>query len=94
MFDLHITCTKDISFLKINFADGTSVVGENIEKTNKNQNNNENSEKTYSSSNYVDQSNDIINSNKEKFKKVKLPNIEDKHRNTVKVADELQDLEL
>jgi hypothetical protein len=87
VFDLHITCTKDITFLKINFADGTSVVGENVEKD---KDFKENSEKTYSPSNYVANNNSTIQS----YKKVKLPDIEDKHRNTVKVADELQDLEL
>ena len=28
MFELHITCTKDIDKLKIDFSDGTSVVTE------------------------------------------------------------------
>lgn len=32
MFELHITCTKDISELKINFDDGTSVVTERVSK--------------------------------------------------------------
>ncbi len=26
MFELHLTCSKDIDYLEINFADGTSVV--------------------------------------------------------------------
>ena len=28
MFELHITCTKDIDKLKIDFSDGTTVVSE------------------------------------------------------------------
>jgi hypothetical protein len=32
MFELHITCTKDIEKLSIDFSDGTSVVQEKTEK--------------------------------------------------------------
>lgn len=32
MFELHITCTKDIDKLEINFSDGTSVVTSNSNK--------------------------------------------------------------
>lgn len=32
MFELHITCTKDIDKLEINFSDGTSVVTSNSDK--------------------------------------------------------------
>ncbi len=35
MFELHITCTKDIEKLSIDFSDGTSVVQEKIEKPEK-----------------------------------------------------------
>lgn len=35
MFELHITCTKDIEKLSIDFSDGTSVVQEKIEKLEK-----------------------------------------------------------
>lgn len=35
MFELHITCTKDIEKLSIDFSDGTSVVQEKTEKTEK-----------------------------------------------------------
>jgi len=27
-FELHVSCSKDIDFLKINFSDGTSVINE------------------------------------------------------------------
>ncbi len=33
MFELHITCTKDIDHLAINFSDGTSVVTESKQKS-------------------------------------------------------------
>lgn len=29
MFELHITCTKDITNLNLNFVDGTSVISDN-----------------------------------------------------------------
>lgn len=32
MFELHISCTKDIGKLKIDFTDGTSVEGEPVQK--------------------------------------------------------------
>ena len=35
MFELHITCSKDIDNLSINFSDGTSVVAESKPKENK-----------------------------------------------------------
>lgn len=35
MFELHITCTKDIEKLSIDFSDGTSVVQEKTEKLEK-----------------------------------------------------------
>lgn len=35
MFELHITCTKDIEKLLIDFSDGTSVVQEKTEKPEK-----------------------------------------------------------
>ena len=35
MFELHITCTKDIEKLSIDFSDGTSVVQEKTEKPEK-----------------------------------------------------------
>jgi len=81
MFDLHITCTKDITFLKIDFADGTSVVGE------------KNNEKDVK----INRNDDIIKNKftetEHTFNKVKLPEIQEKKRD-VKVAEELQDLEL
>lgn len=35
MFELHITCTKDIDKLSIDFSDGTSIVQESNPKENK-----------------------------------------------------------
>lgn len=35
MFELHITCTKDIDTLSINFSDGTSVVTESSKPSKK-----------------------------------------------------------
>lgn len=35
MFELHITCTKDIDKLKIDFSDGTTVVSEKPKNINK-----------------------------------------------------------
>ena len=35
MFELHITCTKDIEKLSIDFSDGTSVIQEKTEKPEK-----------------------------------------------------------
>ena len=36
MFELHITCTKDIDKLKIDFSDGTTVISEKSKNVNKN----------------------------------------------------------
>lgn len=91
MFDLHITCTKDITFLKIDFADGTSVVGEKP-KTDKPQ------KKVQHQSNFNENQKQTVenydNMDTKKFKKVKLPEIKEKHRDAVKIADELQNLEI
>jgi len=102
MFDLHITCTKDISFLKINFADGTSVISEDKSKNKKDVKISKTdsidikSSKTKQESN---RGNDIIKNvntttTTTQYKKVQLPNIEEKHRDKVNVADELQNLEI
>lgn len=80
MFDLHITCTKDISFIKIDFTDGTSTVGEVKNDEPKN------SEPMYN----FDKSK---NTEQKTYKKVKLPEIKDRNDN-VKIADELQNLEI
>lgn len=101
MFDLHITCTKDISFLKINFADGTSVISEDKSKNKKDaiiSKTDDTNVKTLNTSSELKRENDIMNSMNARDainkKKVKLPEIKEKHRDKVKVADELQNLEI
>ncbi len=86
MFDLHITCTKDITFLKIDFADGTTVLGEKPNKVSK-------SAKSENASMQKFDDYDNFEQHKQ-YKKVKLPDIEDKHRDSVKIANELQNLEI
>lgn len=85
MFELHITCTKDIDKLSIDFSDGTSIVQESKPKESKN-------------SAYKDINNDILfgdtntynrKSNKEVVKPLELPDIE----RPANVDDTLQNLE-
>ena len=85
MFKLNIECTKDISFLKINFTDGTNTVVEN--KSPK--------ETKKGSKNYMDST--LPTDDKFDYtsssQNVKLPDLPDIKR-PVKVADELQNLNI
>lgn len=93
MFKLSIECTKDISELHINFTDGTSAMVEPSDKP----------EKTKSipkalKKNTPERPLNPLKSFDETFsdvqpEKVKLPSIET-HARPVKVAEELQNLDL
>lgn len=95
MFELHITCTKDIDKLHIDFSDGTSIIKESQTPTRNNTN------KKHSTK---ERENDIINETNEtdwseyqgkrnlvSQEIVEKPQIPD--RNDVKVDDMLQGLE-
>lgn len=78
MFDLHITCTKDIADLKITFTDGTSVEGSQSPAP----------QSRHQTDNFPEYSTQVKNR-----AKITLPDVPEVHRG-VKVADELQNLEL
>lgn len=94
MFKLNIECTKDIDFLKINFADGTSSVissPEKLVKQNKRENDVPKETKIEKRADYLPadgDSNYMYKTNE----KVKLPEIKETNR-PVKVANELQNLD-
>lgn len=99
-FELHITCSKDIDELHINFSDGTSsVVSKNdndyqkpkekqTEKYTKTKPKEEKEVRKPLDS-YLDTSDEIHEINKEK---IELPVIPDK--TTVKIASELQNFDI
>ena len=80
MFDLHITCTKDIADLKITFTDGTSVEGVRQSPG-------------HQGGQQADNFPDVHSTQVKNRAKITLPDVPDVHRG-VKVADELQNLEL
>lgn len=94
MFKLNIECTKDIDFLKINFADGTSSVISSPEKVKQNKPEKHDvpkETKVEKKSDYLPvdgDSNYMYKSNE----KVKLPEIKETNR-PIKVASELQNLD-
>lgn len=84
MFELHITCTKDIDKLEINFSDGTSVVTSNSDKSKE-------SSVTYESQDKpLDTSQDFGTLKPEAIAKPDTS----VHRDRPKVASELQNFEL
>jgi len=94
-FELHITCTKDIDEIHINFSDGTSVIKSKEEKNNavcdnSNLTSTISDQKNNSRETFLDTEADFDTSSKEV---VKPPVIERSER-PVNVAAELQDLDL
>lgn len=89
-FELHITCSKDIDELYINFSDGTSTIVENKRKENKN----DVKSKIYSKKPSrdvlleTDFENESIN-----HEVIKPPEIPIEER-PVKIANELQNLDI
>lgn len=96
-FELHISCSKDIDELHINFSDGTSsVVSKNDndyqkpkEKQQVKVKHKEEKEVRKPLDSYLDTSDEICETNKEK---IELPVIPDK--TTVKIASELQNFDI
>lgn len=90
-FELHITCSKDIDELYINFSDGTSTIVENKRKENKNDIKNKVTSKNVADRNvFLDT--DIENENIN-HEIVKPPEISLEER-PVKIANELQNLDI
>ena len=93
MFELHITCTKDIDKLSIDFSDGTSIVQESKPKQPK-----PHKESKKCSEEHIDEGillddlelyNNKCKNKKEVVKPLELPDIE----RPVNVDDTLQNLE-
>lgn len=97
MFKLSIECTKDISELHINFTDGTSAIVEQPNKPiskgipkalKKNT-----SDRPLNPLKPLSEFDDVSTTSEINQSKVKLPDIET-HARPVKVAEELQNLDL
>lgn len=96
MFELHITCTKDIDKLSIDFSDGTSIVQESKSKQDKQ--NNQHKESKKCTEEHIDKDillddlelyNNKCKNKKEVIKPLELPDVE----RPVNVDDTLQNLE-
>ena len=96
MFELHITCTKDIDKLSIDFSDGTSIIQESKPKQDKQ--NNQRKESKKCTEEHVDKDillddlelyNNKCKNKKEVIKPLELPDVE----RPVNVDDTLQNLE-
>lgn len=96
MFELHITCTKDIDKLSIDFSDGTSIIQESKPKQGKQ--NNQHKESKKCTEEHVDKDillddlelyNNKCKNKKEVIKPLELPDVE----RPVNVDDTLQNLE-
>lgn len=96
MFELHITCTKDIDKLSIDFSDGTSIIQESKPKQVKQ--NNQHKESKKCTEEHVDKDillddlelyNNKRKNKKEVIKPLELPDVE----RPVNVDDTLQNLE-
>lgn len=101
MFELHITCTKDIDRLKIDFSDGTTIVSENTPKQEKAKPKVEKKvEKKVDKKNDLDYNNDNhnidwskyenANTNQKVVKPIDLPSIEDR---PIRIDPILQELD-
>lgn len=93
-FELHITCSKDIDNLSINFSDGTSVVTESKPKEIKENSQEQTKQKVAKDSrrkleSYLDTETDFSISQEV----VQKPIIQEVNR-PVNVSDELQNLDL
>ena len=88
MFELHISCTKDIDKLQIDFSDGTSVIQTKPEKPEKS---------ILSKSSKVSKYNNTLDLDSEyqniSHEVVEKPNIQDIKR-PAKIAQELQNFNL
>jgi len=91
-FELHVTCTKDIDKLKIDFADGTSVVQHSIPDSGiRNETSYDTKEpQSHGKQQLLDTDADWGSISQEV---VELPQIEEKSR-SVSVAEELQNLDI
>lgn len=99
MFELHITCTKDIDKLSIDFSDGTSIVQESSPKQDKHdKQNNQRKESKKCVEEHVDKDillddlelyNNKCKNKKEVVKPLELPDVE----RPVNVDNTLQNLE-
>lgn len=96
MFELHITCTKDIDKLSIDFSGGTSIIQESKPKQDKQ--NNQHKESKKCTEEHVDKDillddlelyNNKCKNKKEVIKPLELPDVE----RPVNVDDTLQNLE-
>ena len=93
MFELHITCTKDIDKLSIDFSDGTSIIQESKPKQDK-----QHKESKKCAEEHIDKDillddvelyNNKCKNRKEVVKPLELPDVE----RPVNVDDALQNLE-
>lgn len=90
-FELHITCSKDIDKLKIDFSDGTSVVTESEPKVTESPKENPQERGTFErKDHFLDTDFDDIPVAQDIIEK---PVIEQKDR-PLKVAEELQNLDI
>ena len=96
MFELHITCTKDIDKLSIDFSDGTSIIQESKPKQDKQHKESKKCEKC--AEEHIDKDillddvelyNNKCKNRKEVVKPLELPDVE----RPVNVDDALQNLE-
>ena len=96
MFELHITCTKDIDKLSIDFSDGTSIIQESKHKQDKQHKESKKCEKC--AEEHIDKDillddvelyNNKCKNRKEVVKPLELPDVE----RPVNVDDALQNLE-
>ena len=101
MFELHITCTKDIDDLTINFADGTSMVNQKKKQPNKPKKHpkvlDNNDETRYNVPINEEHHEQIVKNEVEHniqtqktFSPVKLPTIPDVIRDKPNVSEEIQ----
>lgn len=89
MFDLHISCTKDISFLKINFADGSQCAVEASEPKDKFKQTIESDKNYQHLANFHEQN----MQDEQLMQSAELPKIDNVQR-PVKIANELQNLDI
>ncbi len=93
MFDLHITCTKDITKIAIDFADGSCVCEERPEKPKRNPDRSERTDRPEKAKKDVDIPDWSIYNKKPKFDVVKPPEIPDVERQP-KIDEVLNNLEI
>jgi len=100
-FRLLIECSKDIDSLKINFSDGTSVINQSNHVNPETEHNtvaNASNAANETEHSHVSRHEELLDFNdydeREKEEVIELPNIDDTSNREVKVAEELQNLDI